>query len=122
MQSWKSGTGNKYLSETVDTVFFWTESRSSASKLNHVLKFIHSYQIRNLGYSVLNTIGSMLSSFVEIDGIEVGKPPIIWRSMMGACNMNQSLPKHIFTWDVEEVVKHLLNVSSEKLNGLSKKI
>ena len=75
-----------------------------------------------MGYSVLNTIRSMLSSFVEIDGIEVGKHPVICRYMKGACNMNPSLPKHNFTWEVGAVVKYLTNASSEKLYDLSKKL
>ena len=64
----------------------------------------------------------MLSSFAEIDGIEVGKHPIICRYMKGAYNMNPSLPKHNFTWDVGAVVKYLTNASSEKLYDLSKKL
>ena len=61
--------------------------------LNHVLHFLHSYQIRNVGYSALNTIRTMISSFDETDGIEVGKHPVIFRYMMGAYNMNRSLQK-----------------------------
>ena len=64
----------------------------------------------------------MLSSFVEIDGIEVGKHPVICRYIKGAYNMNPSLPKHNFTWDVGTVVKYLINVSSVKLFDLSKKL
>ena len=52
--------------------------------LNHVLNLLHSYQIGNVGYSVLNTIRSMLSFLVEIDGIEIGKHPVICRHMTGA--------------------------------------
>ena len=64
----------------------------------------------------------MLSSFVEIDGTEVGKHPVICRYMKGAYNMNPSLPKHNFTWAVGAVVKYLTNTSSEKLYDLSKKL
>ena len=52
-----------------------------------------------LDYSVFNTIRSKLSSFGEIDGIEVGKYPFICRYMKGPYNMNRSLPKHNFKWD-----------------------
>ena len=64
----------------------------------------------------------MLSSFAEIDGIEVGKHPIICRYMKGAYSMNPSLPKHNFTWDVGVVVKYLTNACSEKLYDSSKKL
>ena len=38
----------------------------------------------------------MLSSFVEIDGIEVRKHPVICRYMKGSYNMNPSLPKQFY--------------------------
>ena len=72
-----------------------------------------------MGYSVLNTICSMLSSFVEIYGIKVGKHPGICPYMEG--NMNPTLLKHNFPWDVRAVVKYLTNASSEK-HDLSKKL
>ena len=73
-----------------------------------------------MGYSVLNTIYSMLSSFVEIYSIKVGKHPGICPYMEGS--MNPTLPKHNFPWDVRAVVKYLTNASSEKLYDLSKKL
>ena len=75
-----------------------------------------------MGYSVLNTILSMPSSFVEIDGIEVGKHPVISRFMKDAYNMNPSLPKYNFTCDARAAVKYLTNAFSEKLYDLSKKL
>ena len=64
----------------------------------------------------------MLSSFVEIDCIEVERHPVICQYMKGAYNMNSSLPKHNFTWDVGTAVKYLKNASSEKFYDLSKKL
>ena len=124
MQYWKSGTGNKYNTYQKQWIQFSSEGNQDPSHpyLNRVLIFLHSYQIRNVGYSVLNTIDSMLSSFVEIDGIEVGKHPVICRYMKGAYNLNPSLQKRNFTWHVEAVVKYLTNASSEKLYDVSKKL
>ena len=42
--------------------------------------------------------------------------------MNGAYNMNQSLPKPNFMWDVGAMVKYLTNTPSEKLYDLSKKL
>ena len=64
----------------------------------------------------------MLSSFVEIDCIEVERHPVVCQYMKGAYNMNPSLPKHNFTWDVGTAVKYLKNASSEKFYDLSKKL
>ena len=124
MQSWKSGTGNKYNTYQKQWIQFSSERNQDSlhPHLNHVLNFLHSYQIRNVGYSVLNAIRSMLSSFAEIDGIEVGKHPVICRYMKAAYNMNPSLPKHDFKWDVGAVVTYLTNASSEKIYDLSKKL
>ena len=124
IQSWKSATGNKHSAYQKQWIHFSSERRQDPlhPQLNHVLNILHSYQIRNLGYSVLNTIRSMLSSFVEIYVIEVVKYPIICRYMKDAYNMNPSLPKHNFTWNVRAVVKYLINASSEKLYDLSKKL
>ena len=58
-----------------------------------------------LDYSVFNTIRSMLSSFGEIDGIELGKYPFICRYMKGAYNMNPSLPNVILNGIWGAVVK-----------------
>ena len=93
MQSWKSGTRNKYNTYQKQCTQFPSERNQDPlhSHLNHILKFLHSCQIRNVGYSVLNTIRSMLSSFVETDGIEVGKHPVICRYMKCAYSMNPSL-------------------------------
>ena len=124
MQSWKSGTGNKYSTYQKQWIQFSSERNQDPlhPQSNNILNFLHSYQIRNVGYGVLNTIHSMLSFFVEIDDIEVGKHPVICRYVKGAYNMNPSLPKHNFTWDVGTVGKYLRNASSEKLYDLSKKL
>ena len=42
--------------------------------------------------------------------------------MNGAYNMNPSLPKPNFMWDVGAMVKYLTNTPSEKLYDLSKKL
>ena len=117
VQFWKSGTGNKYNTYQKQWIQFFSERNQDPllPHLNHVLNFLHFYQIRNVGYSVLNTICSMLSSFVETDGIEVGKHPVICQYMKDPYHMNPSLPKHNFTWDVGAVVRYLTSSSSEKL-------
>ena len=98
-QSWKSVTGNKYNTYQKQWIQFSSERNQDSlhPHLNRVLKFLNSCQIRNVGYSVLNTIRSMLSSFVETDRIEVGKNPVISRYIKGANSMNPSLQyKSIF--------------------------
>ena len=124
IQSWKSGTENKCNTYQKQWIQFSFERNQNPLRphLNHVLHFLHSYQTRSVGYNVLNTILSILSYFVEIDGIEVGKHPVICRYMKGAYNMNPSLPKHNFTWDVRAVVKYSINASYENLYDLSKKL
>ena len=68
MQSWNSGTGNKYNNCQKQWIQFSSERNQDSlhPNLNHVLNFLHSYQIRQVGYSVLNTFRCMFLSFVEM--------------------------------------------------------
>ena len=68
MQSWNSGTGNKYNNCQKQWIQFSSERNQDSlhPNLNHVLNFLHSYQIRKVGYSVLNTFRCMFLSFVEM--------------------------------------------------------
>ena len=68
MQSWKSGTGNKYNTYQKQWIQFSSERNQDPlhPHLNHVLNFLHSYQIRNVGYSVLNIICSMLHLLLKL--------------------------------------------------------
>ena len=67
MLSWKPGAGNKYNTYQKH----WIQFSSAESCFN----FLHSSQICNVGYSVLNATRCILSCFVDSDEIEVGKDP-----------------------------------------------
>ena len=65
-----------------------------------VLNVLHGLFIKNVGYSVINTARSALSSFINIDGYNVGRHPMVCRFLKGINNIKPSLTKYVFTWDV----------------------
>ena len=62
--------------------------------------FLYSF----VGYSVLNTAGSSLSSFIDIDGVPVGKHLTITRFLRGVFNIRSTLPRYNYTWDAGTLV------------------
>lgn len=64
-----------------------------------------------LGYSAMNTIRSALSSFISIDGIAVGKHPIVIRFLNGVYNLKPVFPKNTVTWDPETLLSFLRRLS-----------
>ena len=61
-----------------------------------------------VGYSVVNTARSALSSFIQLpQGISFGKMPIITRLLRGMFKTRPSLPRYMVTYDVNIVFNYL---------------
>ena len=56
-----------------------------------------------------------------IEGYEAGKHPLVCKYVKGVFNINSSLPKNTFTWDVEKVINYLGNRWIYKLKNLSER-
>ena len=65
---------------------------------------------------------STLSRFITLGGLEAAKHPLICRYKKGLYNINPSLPKYSFIWDIGIVVKHLSGISNNLKQGLSGKL
>ena len=63
--------------------------------------------MRNVGYSVINTARSALSTFITIDNHTVGIHPLVCRYLKGVFNEFPVLRKYSFTWDVGVVLKYI---------------
>ena len=63
----------------------------------------------DIGFSGLNSACSLLSSFPAIEDYEAGKHPLVCKYMKGVFNINPSLPKYTFTWDVRKVIRNHTN-------------
>ena len=68
-------------------------------------------------YSTVNSYRSAISvSHPDIDGMAIGKHPVITRFMQGIYNSRPSQPRYKFVWDVRIVVRHIkAMLPSEKL-------
>ena len=66
----------------------------------NVLEFLHSLKMRNVGYSVINTARSALTTFITIDNHTVRMHSLVCRYLKGVFNEFPVLPKYSFTWDV----------------------
>lgn len=78
--------------------------------------------MRNVGYSVINTARSALSSFIRIDNHNVGTHPIVCRYLKGVFNELPVLPKYSFTWDVGIVLKYMCSMDTGTIQQLSQKL
>ena len=108
VQSWRPGTSRKY-----DYISKWVQFCSERNfspyeaTINQVLLFLYDLFQSGVGYSVMNTARSSLSTFINIDGEPVGQHPVITRFMKGVFNIKPALPKYNFTWDVGVVITYL---------------
>ena len=56
-----------------------------------------------------------------LEGYKASKYPLICKYMNGVFNINPSLPKYTFTWDVGKVINYLGNTWSDKSKNLSER-
>ena len=87
-----------------------------------VLKFLHSLKMRNIGYSVINTVRLALTTFITIDNQTIEIHPSVCRYMKGAFNEFPALTKYSFTWDVGFVLKYISSMNTENAQHLSHKL
>ena len=75
--------------------------------LNDTIEFLISVFHTGVGYSSINTARSALSALIEpINGLTLGKQPIIQRHMKGLFNIRPSLPKYTTTWNSDIVLNY----------------
>ena len=87
-----------------------------------VLEFLHSLKMRNVGYSVINTARSALSTFITIDNHTVGMHPLVCRYLKGVFIEFPVLSKHSFTWHIGVVLKYISSLNTENVQHLSQKL
>ena len=84
----------------------------------NVLEFLHSLNMRNVGYSVINTARSALTTFITIDNHTVRMHSLVCRYLKGVFNEFPVLPKYSFTWDVGVVLKYISSMDTENVQHL----
>ena len=88
----------------------------------NVLEFLHSLKMRSVGYSVINTARSALSTFISIDNHLIRMHPLVCRYLKGVFNEFCVLSKYSFTWDVGVVLKYISSMNTENVQHLSQKL
>jgi len=90
-----------------------------------VLEFLTELSKSGKAYRTINVIRSMLSSSLEkIDGMDVGKHPLVMRLMRGIYIANPPQPKYTGMWDTDVVLSYLETLGANaglSLAVLSKK-
>ena len=99
VQSWRPGTSRKYDIFISKWVEFCSERNFSPyeTTINQMLLFLYDLFQSGVGYSVMNTAQSSLSTFINIDVVPVGRYPVITRFMKGVFNNKPALRKYNFT-------------------------
>ena len=69
--------------------------------MNQIMLFLYDLFQNGVGYSVMNTARSSLSTFINNDGVPVGQHLVITRYMKSIFNIKPALPKCKFTWMLE---------------------
>ena len=82
--------------------------------INQVIEFLSDAFDEGLEFSTIAGYRSAISAYHDpIDGVVVGKYPLISSLMSGIHNKRFPQPKYTFIWDVEKVVSYLSSIDSE---------
>ena len=123
---WSEGTNNAYqsawhkwqcwcLGRTIDPF--------SASVTDFV-NFLSSLFMEGLQYRSINTAGSAVSvTHTQVDGVPIGKHPLVTRLMKGVYNSRPPAPRYSSSWDVGQVTTYLKSMGpSPSLKHLTLKL
>ena len=79
VQSWRSVLSRKYNIYIFKWVQFCSERNFSLYErtINKILLFLYDLFQSEFGYSAMNTARSLLSTFINIDGVPVGQRPVM---------------------------------------------
>lgn len=121
-QSWRESTRSQYAGFIKKWTSFCSERdiRFLHPTLNDILEFLLMLHKKNLSYSCINTARSALSCFVKIDGIDVGKHPLVSRFMKGIFQIKPTKSRYNEIWDVNVVFDYIRNMENNELLSLKK--
>ena len=118
--SWRKSTAKSYDSAW-NLWAGWCKQRSVnpiSAPLKDIIQFLTDQFHAGKQYSTINTYRSTISSaHPPIDGVLIGKHPIVSRFMQGVFNSRPPCPKYSTTWNVDAVVNYLHSLGpSENLS------
>ena len=84
-----------------------------SSTIADIVLFLADLYKEGKQYSTINSHRSSISgSHCHIEGVPVGKHPIVIRFMQGIFNSRPPMPRYSFVWDIEVVLSHIRNIPS----------
>lgn len=85
--------------------------------INFVIEFLSDSFHEGLEHSTIAGYRSAISAYHEpIDGVAVGKHPLVSSLLAGVHNQRFPQPKYTFIWDVERVVTFLSSISLQNIS------
>ena len=128
ISSWRTKSNRTYDSHFKKWVC-WCSSRGSdpiSGPVSEVANFLADLHKEGYQSSSLNVFRSAISSVHDkVDGVEVGKHPIVSRLLKGAFHLRPPLPRYSSTWNVDTVLRYLKSLgptSSLSLKSLTYKL
>ena len=120
---WSKGTNATYQSAWKRWDSWCSERQIDpvSCPIQPFLEFLTSLFQEGMQYHSVNTIRSAVSMTHEhIEGIPVGKHPMISQLLKGMYNLRPPQPRYSTTWDVDIVIRYLQSLGSN--DGLSLKV
>ena len=125
---WSKGTNTTYQSAWKRWDSWCSERQVDpvSSPIQSFLEFLTSLFQEGMQYRSVNTIRSAVSmTHVHIEGIPVGRHPLVSQLLKGMYNLRPPQPRYSTTWDVDIVIRYLQslgNNDSLPLKVLSQKL
>ena len=83
------------------------------ASIGQILDFLTSQFAEGKQFRTLNSYRSAISmTHPPIDGVVIGKHPLISRFMRGVFNNRPPQPRYSFTWDVAKVLSHIRSLGT----------
>ena len=107
LDSWGKGTKKRYSTYISQWASYCEKRNTSLTKpsLLQVLNFLTSQSLR-LGYSAVASTRNTLSSFIKLDGLQLGEHPLVSRFMTGLLNRKPAIPRYVQTWNPQIVLNY----------------
>lgn len=119
-KAWRPGTRVSYKSSWGKWVS-WCDEQSVDhvhTSVANIIEFLTKLHSDGLQYRTINTYRSAISKNHDlIEGVPVGKHPLVVRHMRAIFNQKPPLPKYEFSWDVDKVLSKILSWGdNDKMN------
>ena len=113
LASWRSGTQKQYQTYINKWLNYCCERELDSLHPSEAdfIHFLTALFEKDLIYSSLDTARSVLSTIVTVDGVSIGRHPLVVRFLKGVFNLRPPVPRYKEGWDVSIVLRFLKTLS-----------